>query len=148
MPYLVQQDGQAYAYAGGRVQRGYANGRVVEVDKARAQQGEQLARRSAQERTQAQNVAARQPERVQRERPSRDSDARGGNNASDARGNGEPQGSSRASGRVPEAKPSPTPTSSSTPDRNRRGARSPEASPTPTPTPEAGRRNRDRRNPG
>ncbi|HEX4695700.1 hypothetical protein [Sphingomonas sp.] len=137
-PYLVQDQNRAFAYSGGRVQRGYTNGRDVQVDKATRDEADRLARRSEQERTQAERVVATQPDRVQRVRPSGGRDARGsqprandGNNP-----NRGPQDSPRDNGRGPTTQPSPTPTPTTTPtpSRDRWGNRNPRATPTPQPT--------------
>lgn len=89
-PFLVQQGDRAYSYAGDRVQRGYdGRGRTVQVDQSRRQEGEQLARRSSEERRQAAKAADERPERVQRERPRRGEASptpKGASNADEWRG--------------------------------------------------------------
>lgn len=135
-PYLVQQEGRAYTYSGGRVQRSYAgDGRPLEVDEGDRREGERLAQQSAQERTRAERVASEQPEQVQRERPTtgRTSD-REDSPSGDERGS---RGRDHSPGteRERDAQPDPALKQSSTPERDRERSKGAAA----TPRPEVGR---------
>jgi len=105
-PYLVQQGDRAFAYTRGRVERGYdGRGRAVEIDRSRREEGERLARDSAEQRRRANRVASEQPERIRRERPAADrqdetrrrSEANGSRDAADR--NSVENGAGRESGR-------------------------------------------------
>jgi hypothetical protein len=95
-PYLVQDSGRAYAYSNGRVERSYDDrGRPTQVDAGRRDEGQRLARQSAQERDRARQVAARQPQRVQHERPGHGTDRNAANAPAPDRGKAAPPSNDR-----------------------------------------------------
>lgn len=95
-PFLVQRGTEAFAYSDGQVARGFdGSGELVQIDQQHREEGEQLVRKSTEERQQALRVAAEQPERVQATRTSTSDSRQSRNEAPETTSQERPQSQAR-----------------------------------------------------